>query len=148
MYKGSRLHDLCLAQRGLSTQLSLALFGKKKGIDRYYHDGINITIDMLEKIAMNTGKSVDYFLEYKHTSDGLKESSSVNGNNNIVNSPMANEAMAKIDHLNEVIKLKDDLIVRDKQLIETKDVVIKSLRDTINDYIKLLQASHSDNTRT
>lgn len=147
MYKGSRLQALCKKQRGLSTELSLKLFGKRKGIDRYYKDGLNLTIDILEKIAEATGFSVEYFLDYNRPTVTTLPSS-ITGDHNIINSPMANEAMSRIDHLNDVIKLKDEIIEQNKKLIESKDDMIKSLKAQINDDIELMKSLSSDSTRT
>lgn len=61
---------------------------------------------------------------------------------------MANEAMSRIDHLNDVIKLKDEIIEQNKKLIESKDDMIKSLKAQINDDIELLKSMSSDRTRT
>lgn len=148
MYKGSRLHELCKQERGLAVRLSQAMFGKNKGIDRYYHDGINLTVENLEKIAMYTGRPVDYFLDYDHKPTDSLSHSNVYGSNNIVNSPHANEAIEKIEHLNKVIKLQEDIIKADRESIEAKDELIRTLKERINDHIKLMQEMGSDKTRT
>lgn len=145
MYKGSRLRELTQNERGLGAKLSREIFSKNKGIERYYKDGVNLTIDKLEKIAIGTGKSVEYFLDYQRPS---QTTSSINphvyGDNNIVNSPNANDALQKIEHLNKVIKLQEEIIQSDKELIASKDVIISTLKERINDHIKLMKEMRSD----
>lgn len=148
MYVGSRLHDLCKQERGLGAKLSRAIFKKNKGIERYYRDGMDITVSSLEKIAIATGKSVEYFLDYQHPDGASPSTSQVYGSNNIVNSPHANEAIEKIEHLNQVIKLQEDIIKADRESMDAKDELIHSLKERINDYIKLMQEMGSDKTRT
>lgn len=149
MYKGSRLHDLCKMERGLAARLSQAMFGKNKGIDRYYHDGINLTIDNLEKIAMYTGRPVDYFLEYDHKPSESVSHSNVYGNNNIVNSPMANESwQQKIEFLQKEIKLKDEIIASERSNNSSQAELIKNLKERINDLITLMQSGSSAKSQT
>ena len=145
MYKGSRLRELTKNERGLGAQLSREMFSKNKGIERYYKDGVNLTIDKLEKIAIGTGKSVEYFLDYQRP---FQSTSSINphvfGDNNIVNSPNANDAIEKIEHLNRVIKLQEEIIKSDKEIISSKDVIISTLKERINDQIKLIKEMGTD----
>lgn len=139
MYKGTRLHDLVKKERGLGAQLSREIFGKNKGIERYYKDGVNITVTNLEKIAICTGKTVEYFLDYKRPANATTVNPHVYGDNNIVNSPNANDALEKIEHLNNVIKLQEEIIKGDKDLIASKDVIIQTLKERINDHVKLMK---------
>ena len=61
-----------------------------------------------------------------------------------MNSPNANDALQKIEHLNKVIKLQEEIIQSDKELIASKDVIISTLKERINDHIKLMKEMHSD----
>ena len=145
MYKGSRLRELTKKERGLGAQLSREMFSKNKGIERYYKDGVNLTIDKLEKIAIGTGKSVEYFLDYQRPSQSTSIiNPHVYGVNNIVNSPNANDAIEKIEHLNRVIKLQEEIIKSDKEIISSKDVIISTLKERINDQIKLIKEMGTD----
>lgn len=145
MYKGSRLRELTKNERGLGAQLSREMFSKNKGIERYYKDGVNLTIDKLEKIAIGTGKSVEYFLDYQRPSQSTSIiNPHVYGDNNIVNSPNANDAIEKIEHLNRVIKLQEEIIKSDKEIISSKDVIISTLKERINDQIKLIKEMGTD----
>lgn len=140
MYKGSRLRELTKKERGLGAQLSREMFQKNKGIERYYKDGVNLTVTQLEKIAIFTGKSVEYFLDYKRPANADSSTNPhVYGDNNIVNSPNANDAIEKIEHLNRVIKLQEEIIKSDKELISSKDVIISTLKERISDQLKLIK---------
>lgn len=141
MYKGSRLHDLCKKEHGLATRLSRAVLGTEKGIDRYYRDGLNLTIDKLEKICQYTGKPFSYFLD-TNIADDDGAHPRVYGDNNIVNSPNANEFHEKIEYLNSVIKLKDEIIAGERANSQSKDEIIKNLKERLNDVIKLMQSQH------
>lgn len=145
MYKGSRLRELTKNERGLGAQLSREMFSKNKGIERYYKDGVNLTIDKLEKIAIGTGKSVEYFLDYQRPSQSTSIiNPHVYGDNNIVNPPNANDAIEKIEHLNRVIKLQEEIIKSYKEIISSKDVIISTLKERINDQIKLIKEMGTD----
>lgn len=145
MYKGSRLRELTKRERGLGAQLSREMFQKNKGIERYYKDGVNLTVTQLEKIAIFTGKSVEYFLDYKRPANAASGTNPhVYGDNNIVNSPNANDTIEKIEHLNRVIKLQEEIIRSDKEIISSKDVIISALKERINDQIKLMREMGTD----
>lgn len=145
MYKGSRLRELTKRERGLGAQLSREMFQKNKGIERYYKDGVNLTVTQLEKIAIFTGKSVEYFLDYKRPANAASGTNPhVYGDNNIVNSPNANDTIEKIEHLNRVIKLQEEIIKSDKEIISSKDVIISALKERINDQIKLMREMGTD----
>lgn len=148
MFKGSRLRELCNAQRGLSTKLSQEIFGKSKGIDRFYHDDINITVRILEQIAVATGKSVEYFLDYPRPTGSDSGHSTVYGDNNIVNSPMANETVEKITNLQNTIKMKDELIQSLRDSITTRDELIRGLKERINDTVTIMQQMGKDKSQT
>ena len=145
MYKGSGLRELTKRERGLGAQLSREMFQKNKGIERYYKDGVNLTVTQLEKIAIFTGKSVEYFLDYKRPANAASGTNPhVYGDNNIVNSPNANDTIEKIEHLNRVIKLQEEIIKSDKEIISSKDVIISALKERINDQIKLMREMGTD----
>lgn len=147
MYKGSRLHELCRKEHGLATRLSRAVLGTEKGIDRYYKDGLNLTIDKLEKICLYTHKPFTYYLETEVANDDGTHPH-VYGDNNIVNSPNANEFHERIEYLNKVIKLKDEIIASERANSQSKDEIIKNLKERINDLITLMQSHHPDTSKT
>ena len=140
MYMGSRLRQICRSKQGLSAELSQKMFGKNKGIQRYYADGVNITIDKLEQIAVLTGHTVEYFLNYEGQSAEDHGPATINGNNNIVNSNHANDAYERIEHYKETIKLKDQIIADKDEIVKSKEFIIKNQQERIDDLIKLMQS--------
>ncbi len=140
MYMGSRLRQICRSKQGMSAELSQKMFGKNKGIQRYYADGVNITIDKLEQIAVLTGHSVEYFLKYEGQPNDNQGTATINGNNNIVNSNHANDVYEKIEHLKETINLKNEIIADKEELVKSKDTIIQNLKERNDDLIKLMQS--------
>lgn len=137
---GSRLRQICRSKQGMSAELSQKMFGKNKGIQRYYADGVNITIDKLEQIAVLTGHSVEYFLKYEGQPNYNQGTATINGNNNIVNSNHANDVYEKIEHLKETINLKNEIIADKEELVKSKDTIIQNLKERNDDLIKLMQS--------
>lgn len=137
---GSRLRQICRSKQGMSAELSQKMFGKNKGIQRYYADGVNITIDKLEQIAVLTGHSVEYFLKYEGQPNDNQGTATINGNNNIVNSNHANDVYEKIEHLKETINLKNEIIADKEELVKSKDTIIQNLKERNDDLIKLMQS--------
>lgn len=144
MYIGTKLHDLCKKERGLASRLSRAVLGTDKGIDRYYKDGMNITIEKLEKIARYTGKPVSYFLDDINDSADDASHPHVYGNHNIVNSPMANDLAEKVQQLKDVIKLKDEIIASERANSASKDEIIKNLKERLNDQVTIMKEMGTD----
>lgn len=140
MYMGSRLRQICRSKQGMSAELSQKMFGKNKGIQRYYADGVNITIDKLEQIAVLTGHSVEYFLMYEGQTADNQRTATINGNNNIVNSNHTNDCYEKIEHYKETIKLKDQIIADKDEIVKSKEVIIQNLKERNDDLIKLMQS--------
>lgn len=145
-YKGSRLKSFVQANRGKYTEICMAMLGgKKKGLDNYYHDGRNIQINKLSQLLKATGKPVDYFVEFEPGE--FPSGGGAVGNNNIVNSIVGNDLSMKLDHLNEIVKLKDQIIQEKERNLAMKDKEIELWKKRYDDAIKLSQFE-SDNSRT
>lgn len=119
-YKGSRLHDDVKGDRGLYTRLSLAVCGKKKGLDAFYGDDLDIHIRKLTDILRATGKPITYFVDFEEGE--LPYGSYIGtGNGNIVNSVVNGDISIRLQHLEEVIALKDETIADKESIIALKD---------------------------
>lgn len=138
-YKGSQLKEYVRSRRGRYTELCLAVFGKKKdGLDNYYRDGRNIQIDKLTKIMRATGKPITYFVDFEENELPSASRGNVGmGNNNIINSTISTEAAYQIEHLNEVIRLKDQIIAEKERVITSRDVEIAQWKKRYDDLIVL-----------
>ena len=142
-YLGSNLKKFVKEHRGMYTQIcETMLGGKKKGLDNYYGDGRNIHIDKLTQLMRATGMPIDYFIEFE---PGERENKGAVGNNNIINSMVGKDLSIKVDHLNEIIRLKDQIIEEKERNLIMKDQEIELWKKRYDDIIKL---SKSDNNRT
>lgn len=130
--------------RGMYTQIcETMLGGKKKGLDNYYQDGRNIRIDSLSKLLKATGMPLEYFVEF--APGELQGTGSRVGNNNIINSMVGNDLSMKIDHLNEIIKLKDQIIAEKERNLVMKDQDIELWKKRYDDLIKFTQQNQDKN---
>lgn len=147
-YKGSKLKEWVRNHRGAYTDICVAMLGgKKKGLDNYYDDDKNISIDKLSLLLRATGLPIDYFVEFE---DGelpnYGERPSI-GNHNVINSMVGRDLTEKVEHLNEVISLKDQIIVEKERQIALKDQEISLWKKRLDDVLKIAKLS-SDESRT
>ena len=157
-YIGSRLKDYLKEHRGAYTELAQAMLKYRKprknaGRDEYnlapfFRDGHNITLDLLAGLMRETGFSIEFFVDFEpgelppyYKKDG------VSGSNNIINSSISNDLTLKVDHLNEVIRLKNELIEDKERIITLKDAEIEQWKKRYDDLIRLYQAG-SNNTES
>lgn len=139
-YKGSILKKFVQENRGKYTEICVAMLGgKKKGLDNYYHDGRNLQLNKLTQLLKATGKPIDFFVEFEPGE--LPAGGGIVGNNNFVNSIVGNDMSLRLDHLNEVLELKDQLLKEKERVIAMKDAEIANLK-------KEKLQSESDKTRT
>ena len=92
----------------------------------------------------HTGMPLDFFVDFEAGELPEPYRSGVNGNNNIVNSSINSEQGVTIEHLNEVIKLKNQIITDKERLIASKDIEIEHLKALIKEH----NFEDSDKTRT
>lgn len=146
-YKGSRLHDDVKSDRGLYTRLSLAIVGKKKGLENYYVDDKDIHLSKLSEILRATGRPVTYFVEFD---DGeLPYGSYIGaGNNNIVNSVVNGDLAIRLQHMEEVAALKDKTIEDKESIIALKDNEIAMWKQRYEDLAKQAVFGGSDKNGT
>lgn len=111
-------------------------------------DGHNITLSTLTALMHETGLSIDFFIDFEPGELPPYRRDGVSGSNNIINSSVSNDLTTKVDHLNEVIRLKDELIADKERIITLKDAEIEQWKKRYDDLIKLAQFGESDKNRT
>lgn len=141
IYKGSRLQKLVSEKRGFHAKLTKLLASrtnaKSYNLSLLYQDGRNVTLSTLTDLLKVTGCSIDYFVDFEPSElPNQKQPNSVSGSNNIVNSTVTSDLTLKIDHLNEVIDLKD-------QIIQSKDALIDELQLWKRKYDELLKLTNT-----
>lgn len=148
-YIGSRLKEYLNAKRGRYTELAQGMMkyrsprknsGKNEyNLDPFFDDGHNISLKLLSGLMRETGMSIDFFVDFEPGELPTAKRESVSGSNNIINSYVANDLTTKVDHLNEVIRLKDQLIADKERIITLKDAEIEQWKKRYDDLIKLSQ---------
>lgn len=148
-YNGTRLKDYIQGRRGAYTELARAMTKYSKprrngGAEEYnlapfFRIGHNITLDVLTGFMKETGKTIDFFVDFEPGELPPAQHESVTGNSNIINSSISNDLTMKVDHLHEIIRLKDDLIADKERIIALKDAEIEQWKKRLDDTIKLAQ---------
>jgi hypothetical protein len=148
-YVGSRLQKLLKSERGSYTELATKMLKYRKprknaSKDEYnlvplFEDGHNVTLSTLTGLMRETGKSIDFFVDFEPGELPQHRHEGVNGSNNIINSSVNNDLTMKVDHLYEVIRLKDELIADKERIITLKDADIEQWKKRYDDLIKLTQ---------
>ena len=157
-YVGSRLQALVKSERGGYTDLAAKMLKYKKprkneSKDEYnlvplFKDGHNLTLNTLTGLMRETGMSIDFFVDFEPGEIPSQQHAGISGSNNIVNSSITNDLTLTVDHLNEVIRLKDELISDKERIITLKDAEIEQWKKRYDDLIKLAQFGESDKNRT
>jgi hypothetical protein len=91
-----------------------------------------------------TGMSIEFFVDFEPGELPSYRRDGVSGSNNIINSSVNNDLTVKVDHLNEVIRLKDELIADKERIITLKDAEIEQWKKRYDDLIKLSQLGLKD----
>ena len=111
-------------------------------------DGHNITLSTLTALMHETGLSIDFFIDFEPGELPPCRRDGVSGSNNIINSSVSNDLTVKVDHLYEVVRLKDELIADKERIITLKDAEIEQWKKRYDDLIKMAKFGESDNNRT
>lgn len=111
-------------------------------------DGHNITLSTLTALMHETGLSIDFFIDFEPGELPPYRRDGVSGSNNIINSSVSNDLTVKVDHLYEVVRLKDELIADKERIITLKDAEIEQWKKRYDDLIKMAKFGESDNNRT
>lgn len=148
-YVGSRLQALLKSERGSYTELAAKMLKYRKprknaSKDEYnlvplFEDGHNVTLSTLTGLMRETGMAIDFFVDFEPGELPPYRRDGVSGSNNIINSSVNNDLTIKVDHLNEVIRLKDELIADKERIITLKDAEIEQWKKRYDDLIKLSQ---------
>ena len=147
-YKGSRFKEWVRSNRGAYTEVCLAMLGgRKKGLDNYYQDDKNISINKLTDLLRATHLPLDYFVEFEDGELMCRNQQPSIGNHNVINSMVVPDLTEKVEHLNEVISLKDQLILEKEKQIALKDQEIQLWKKRLDDALKLAKFG-SDETQT
>lgn len=153
-YIGSRLQALLKSERGGYTELAVKMLKYRKprknaSRDEYnlvplFEDGHNVTLSTLTGLMRETGMSIEFFVDFEPGELPSYRRDGVSGSNNIINSSVNNDLTVKVDHLNEVIRLKDELIADKERIITLKDAEIEQWKKRYDDLIKLSQLGLKD----
>lgn len=149
-YKGSRLKKFIGERSGAYTELEKKMRKYRKArknssnaeynLRPLYKDGHNITISMLSALMRETGKTLDFFIDFEPNElPATLRSDNVSGNNNVINSSISNDSSLRIEYLNNTIRLKDQIIDEKERNIVQKDSEIVALRKQNDKLITMLE---------
>lgn len=146
---GSRLQALLKLERGGYKKLAAQMSKYRKpranaSKDEYnlvplFEDGHNVTLHTLTGLIHETGKTIDFFVDFEPGELAESRLDGISGSNNIINSSITNDLTLKVDHLNEIIRLKDELISDKERIITLKDAEIEQWKKRYDDLIRLTQ---------
>ena len=154
---GSRLQALLKKERGSYTTLAQRMQKYRKprkngSKDEYnlvplFDDGHNVTLNTLTGLMRETGLPIDFFVDFEPgelTScrrDGIRGS-------NVINSPVANDLTVTVKHLNEVVRLKNELIADKERIISLKDSEIEQWKKRYDELFSKVHFGNSDKNGT
>ena len=160
IYKGSKLKKLVSDCPGMYQDLAERM-GKYKRqrknghssiyrLDSLYKDGHNIQINTLDALVKETGRPLDFFVDFEPSelSCYVNGGDGVRGNNNIINSSVSNDQANRIEYLTEMLKMKDAIINEKERVITLKEAEIELWKKRLDDAIKLAEFGGSDINRT
>lgn len=144
-YMGSRLKALLKKERGLRAALCSKLSNGKKdyNLDNLLKDYHNITLSTLSVILEVTGKTANFFVDFESYEYPPAKAEGVKGNNNIVNSPFSNDLTVTVEHLHEVVRLKDQLLQEKERVITMKDGELEQWKKRFDDLIVFNQLKNN-----
>lgn len=156
-YCGTRLCELTHNARGEYSNLAerMAKYRKarknssenKYRIETLYKDGHNIKISTLSALMKETGRPIDFFIDFEPWELPASHAPGISGSGNILYSSV-NDNSDKVSHLEEIIRLKNDLLADKDTIIALKDAEIEQWKKRYDDLIKLAQLEGSDKNRT
>ena len=130
----------------LSSKLAAKNGTKTYNLNGAFKDGTNLTLKSLTDILWATGLSIDEIVDFEPAELPRAGSTGrISGNNNIVNSSVSSDMALKIDHLNEVIRLKDEIIEEKVNVIASKDELIDELQGLKKKYDDLIELVKNKN---
>lgn len=145
-YVGHRLQEFLKSERGGYTKLANKMLKYRKprknasrdeyNLMPFFEDGHNVTLSTLTALMRETGMAIDFFVDFEPGEIAQTKVDGINGNNNIVNSTVTSDLTQKVDHLTEVIQLKDELIADKERIIASKDAEIDQWKKRYDDLLK------------
>ena len=151
-YRGTRLYKLVQSGRGSYTDLAekMAKYRKVRKnssdkpyrIESLYLDDHNITLSTLTALIKETGKPVDFFVDFEPWE--LSSKPSVSQYDNLTDKYGTDEETERVKHLNEIIHLKDELLKEKERVISMKDTEIEQLKKQVEDLLLIAQGQNSD----
>ncbi|MBR6592378.1 MAG: hypothetical protein IKK81_07165 [Prevotella sp.] len=138
-YTGERLRSLLNGNSGLRKQVyaSLNTGGKKKGIEYFYGNDLNITLKKLSAIMHATKKPIEFFVDFE---DGERiMDGRVSGTGNVVNSTIVNND-DEVNHMKEILKLKEELLNEKERIIALKDGQIEYQNKRYDELLALIKS--------
>ncbi len=151
---GSRLQAFLKQERGSYTVLAKKMLKYRKprknsGKEEYnlvplFEDGHNVTLSTLTGLMKETGMPIDFFVDFERGEYPSLPLSGTAGNNNIINSSVNNDLTVTVEHLHEVIKLKDELIADKERIITLKDAEIEQWKKRYDGLLLRLKTASSD----
>lgn len=157
-YVGKRLQEYLKSGRGNYTDLAVRMLKYRKprknsgeveySLAPFFRNGHNITLNSLSALMKETGMSIDFFVDFEPGELPSYRDGGISGSHNVINSSISNDLTMKVDHLNEVVRLKDALIDDKERIIALKDAEIEQWKKRYDDLIRLTQSGDSDRNRT
>ncbi len=86
----------------------------------FFKEGHNITVNSLTALMRETGMTIDFFIDFEPGE------------------------LPSIEHLKEIIRLKDELLKDKEQIIKLKDAEIEQWKKRYEDLAKLTQVKRVD----
>lgn len=143
-YIGTRLKAKLNGERGAYKELSSKMLKYRKprkngstkeySLVPYLRDGQNLTLYTLTGLMRETGFPLDFFVDFEPNELPYQWREKI-GNNNIINSAVSNDLTSTVEHLHEIIRMKNEMIADKERIIASKDSELEQWR---NRYDKLV----------
>lgn len=162
-YNGTRLKELLRGNKGAYTNLAerMSKYRRQRKnasentasycLTPFLKDGHNITLSNLSALMLETGKTIDFFVDFDPGELPLSftvPAAGVSGSHNIINSSITNDLTMKLEHQTELIRIKDQMLVDKERIITLKDSEIQQWQKRYDDLIQLTKSNNSDKFRT
>ncbi len=151
-YRGTRLYKLVQSGRGGYTDLAEKMKKYRKvrknssdkpyRIESLYQDGHNITLSTLTALMKETGKPIDFFIDFEPWELSAEHAGLLR--NNMFDNFASDEETERVNHLNEIIHLKNELLKEKERVISMKDAEIEQWKKRIDDLLLIAHGQNSD----
>ncbi|MBR1932931.1 MAG: hypothetical protein IJ841_04510 [Prevotella sp.] len=115
---------------------------KNSGKDEYnlapfFDDGHNISLKLLGGLMKETGMPIEFFVDFEPGEITQAKTDGITGSNNITNSTITSDLTQRVDHLSEIIQLKDEMLADKERIIASKDAEIEQWKKRYDDLLQL-----------